>query len=413
MKQRKASLPLAPKVVPVFSGEARNRVLHGGRGSSKTRAAALMTAVDGYRFGRSGISGVMLCGREHLNSLEESSMQEVKEAIRSVPWLNAYYEMGEKYIRSKDRRISYAFAGLRNNIDSLKSKARILRAWIDEAEKVPEEAWRTLLPTVRAQGDWWQSEIWVTYNPESPDSATHRRFRENPSDDTKIAEINWSDNPWFPEVLNRERLEDLEKRPETYGHVWEGEFLTITDSLVFLNRFRSEEFTPEDDWHGPYFGLDFGYANDPTAGVKCWVKGNRLFIEHELYEKKLDIDRTVAAAARALPQCTMHTVRCDSARPETIAYMKNNGMPAAIGVKKGQGSVEDGVEYLKSFDEIIIHPRCPNTLSEFAKYSYKIDRLSGDILPKIVDAHNHAIDAIRYAIEPLIRFRSKPGIRRL
>lgn len=408
-----AQLPLAPKVVPVFSGEARNRVLHGGRGSSKTRAAALMTAVDGYRFGRSGVGGIMLCGREHLNSLEESSMQEVKEAIRSVPWLDAYYEIGEKYIRSKDRRINYAFTGLRHNIQGLKSKARILRAWIDEAEHVSDEAWRTLLPTVRAQGDWWQSEIWVTYNPESPDSATHRRFRESPSADTKVAEINWQDNPWFPEVLNRERLEDLRKRPDTYGHVWEGEFLVISDAQVFRDRFRSEAFTPGESWHGPYFGLDFGYAADPTAGVKLWVHENRLFVEYQLYESKLDIDRTVQAAARALPQCTMHTVRCDSARPETIAYLKQNGMPGAIGAKKGQGSVEDGVEYIKSFDEIIIHPRCADVLMEFTKYSYRVDRLSGDIMPKIVDAHNHAIDAIRYALEPLIRFRAQPRIRLL
>lgn len=406
-------LQLAPKVVPVFSGDARNRVLHGGRGSSKTNAAALMIGVDGYRLGRSGVSGIMLCGREHLNSLEESSMQEVKAAIRSVPWLSAYYEIGEKYIRSKDRRINFAFAGLRQNIDALKSKSRILRAWIDEAEKVPEASWRTLLPTVRAQGDWWQSEVWVTYNPESPDSATHRRFRENPSEDTKIAEINWRDNPWFPEVLNRERLEDKMKRPETYGHVWEGEFLIHTEAQVFKDRFRIEPFTPGSDWSGPYFGLDFGYSADPTAGCKLWIQENRLYVEHELYRHKLDIDQTVSAAARALPQCTMHTVRCDSARPETIAYLRQNGMPAAIGAKKGPGSVEDGIEFMKSFDEIIIHPRCEYTAEEFVKFSYKIDRLSGDILPKLLEGYDHIIDSIRYALEPIIRFRAKPRIRLL
>ena len=406
-----AQLPLAAKVVPVFSGDARNRVLHGGRGSSKTRAAALMTAVDGYRFGRSGIGGIMLCGREHLNSLEESSMQEVKEAIRSVPWLNSYYDMGEKYIRSKDRRISYAFAGLRHNIDAVKSKARILRAWIDEAEKVPEESWRTLLPTVRAQGDWWQSEIWVTYNPESPDSATHRRFRENPSLDSRLAEINWRDNPWFPEVLNRERLEDYRKRPDTYDHVWEGGFLVISDAQVFRGRFETKAFTPEKHWAGPYYGIDFGYANDPTTGNKLWIHDNVLYIEYEMHKEKLDIDLTVTEAARTLPQCTMHTVRCDSARPETIGYMKKSGMPGAIGAKKGPGSVEDGVEYLKSFERIVIHPRCPETAQEFVKYSYKVDRMSGDILPKIIDAHNHHIDDIRYALEPMIRFRAQPRLR--
>jgi phage terminase large subunit len=372
-----------------------------------------MTAVDGYRFGRSGIGGLMLCGREHLNSLEESSMQEVKEAIRSVPWLDAYYEMGEKYIRSKDRRIHYAFAGLRHNIDAVKSKARILRAWIDEAEKVPEESWRTLLPTVRAQGDWWQSEIWVTYNPESPDSATHRRFRENPSLDSRLAEINWRDNPWFPEVLNRERLEDQRKRPETYGHVWEGEFLVISDAQVFRNRVVTEQFEPGADWDGPYYGIDFGYANDPTTGNKLWIHDNVLYVEYEMHKLKLDIDKTVPEAIRTLPLCTMHSVRCDSARPETIGFMQQHGMPGAIGAKKGPGSVEDGIEYMKSFDHIVVHPRCPKTAEEFVKYSYKVDRLSGDILPKIVDDWNHHIDDIRYALEPMIRFRAKPRLRML
>lgn len=408
-----AQIPLAPKAVPVFQGDARYRVMHGGRGSSKTRAFALMTAVDGYRFGRAGIGGLMLCGREHLNSLEESSMQEVKEAIRSVPWLEAYYEIGEKYIRSKDRRISYAFTGLRHNIPALKSKARILRAWVDEAEHVQEQAWMTLLPTVRSQGDWWQSEIWVSYNPESPDSATHKRFREKASPEIKIEQLNWRDNPWFPEVLNRERLMDKELRPETYDHVWEGDFLVLTEAQVFRNRFRSEAFTPEDNWNGPYFGGDFGFAEDPTAGVKMWIHDNCLYIEHELYEYKLDIDKTAQAAARTLPQISMHVSRWDSARPETISYLKQNGMPGAIGAKKGQGSVEDGIEYMKGFREIIIHPRCKNTLVEFTKYSYKVDRLSGDILPKPLDKFNHIIDACRYGLEPMIRFRSSPRLRSL
>lgn len=410
---RTAKLELPPKMVPIFQGDARYRVVYGGRGSGKTRGDALMIAVDGYRLGRSGVSGVMLCGREHLNSLEESSMQEVKDAIRSVPWLDAYYEIGEKFIRSRDRRINFIFAGLRHNIDAVKSKARILRAWIDEAERVSEMAWRTLIPTVRAQGDWWQSEIWLSYNPETPDSATHRRFREVTSPDIKITDLNWNDNPWFPEVLNRERLEDKKFRAETYDHVWEGAFLSLTEAQVFRNRFRVESFIPEPDWGGPYFGLDFGYAKDPTAGIKMWIKDNRLLIEYELHETALDIDKTVAACARALPQSTMHTVRCDSARPETIAYMRNNGMPAAVGAKKGAGSVEDGIEYMKSFQEIIIHPRCENTITEFTKYSYKTDKLSGDILPKVADAHNHIIDACRYGLEPMIRFKSKPRIRLL
>ena len=185
----KAKLQIPPKLIPVFQGEARYRGAYGGRGSAKTRTFALMTAVEGYRRGMVGETGQILCGREFMNSLDDSSLEEVKSAIKSVPWLDAYYECGEKYIKSRDGRISYVFAGLRRSLDALKSKARIIVAWIDEAETVSEAAWRKLIPTVRENN----SEIWVTWNPESKESAVHKRFREKPPANAKVTKVNWSD----------------------------------------------------------------------------------------------------------------------------------------------------------------------------------------------------------------------------
>jgi len=170
-----------------------------------------------------------------MNSLDDSSLEEVKAAIRSVPELEAYYELGDKYIKSKDGAISYTFAGLRRSLDSLKSKARILVAWIDEAETVSETAWRKLIPTVREN----DSEIWVTYNPESKESATHKRFVEQTPDDAIIVDMNWRDNPWFPDVLNNERLEDKRKRPDIYDHVWEGDFLVHAEGAYYATEMRN------------------------------------------------------------------------------------------------------------------------------------------------------------------------------
>lgn len=229
MTTQTAQIQIPNKLIPVFNNEARYRCAYGGRGSGKTRTFALMTAVKGYQLGKSGRSGIILCAREHLNSLDESSLQEVKESIQSVDWLNDYYEIGEKYIKSRDGKIHYAFAGLRRNLDSLKSKSKILVAWIDEAENVSEKAWQKLIPTVRDEG----SEIWVTWNPESKDSATHKRFRQNTPNDAIIAEINWQDNAWFPNVLEKARLEDLEKRPEIYQHVWEGDFIVYVEGAYY------------------------------------------------------------------------------------------------------------------------------------------------------------------------------------
>lgn len=167
-----------------------------------------------------------------MNSLADSSMEEIKAAIRSEPWLLAHFEIGEKFIRTADGRVSYSFVGLDRNIDSIKSKARILLCWIDEAEPVTEEAWQKLIPTIREEG----SELWVTWNPERKNSATHKRFRVATADDMKVVQLNWRDNPWFPSVLDRERRADMEQRPDSYEHVWEGDFVSISEGAYFARQ---------------------------------------------------------------------------------------------------------------------------------------------------------------------------------
>ena len=218
-----AKVALPPKLIDVFLGDADFRGAYGGRGSAKSRSFAKMAAIRGFQHARADESGVIVCGREFQNSLAESSFAEVKAAIESEPWLLDAYDIGENYIRTRDRKIDFAFVGLRHNLDSIKSKARIRLLWVDEAEPVSETAWQKAIPTVREEG----SEVWVTWNPERKTSATHLRFRVDPPERSKIVALNWRDNPWFPEKLNRQRLEDLAKRPDSYAHVWEGDFATV------------------------------------------------------------------------------------------------------------------------------------------------------------------------------------------
>lgn len=215
-----AKIELPPKLIDLFTGEARYRCAYGGRGGAKTYNFAKMTAVRGYQWAMAGVGGQILCGREFQNSLDDSSFVEIANAIRSVSWLDNFYDIGEKYIRTKCGLISYSFTGLRHNLDSIKSKGRILLAWVDEAENVSDLAWDKLIPTVREEG----SEVWVTWNPESEDSATHKRFRENPPSNSKVVKMGYQDNPWFPSVLEQERLDAKNNRPETYDWIWEGGF---------------------------------------------------------------------------------------------------------------------------------------------------------------------------------------------
>jgi len=222
-----ASIEIPEKLIPVFDGPADVRGAYGGRGSAKTRSFAVMAALRGYIYGRAGTKGIILCARQFMNSLEDSSLEECKRAIEDEPFLAAYYDIGEKSIHSKDGRISFAFAGLDRSIDSVKSKGRILLCWVDEAEPVTDQAFSVLIPTLREEGADWNAELWVTWNPKRKTAAVETRFRNSTSPHVKVAELNWRDNPKFPRKLERDRLDDLENRPEQYPHIWEGAFATV------------------------------------------------------------------------------------------------------------------------------------------------------------------------------------------
>jgi phage terminase large subunit len=224
-----AQIKLPPKLISVFEGEADYRGAYGGRGSGKTRSFALMSAVRAFMWAEEGRRGLIVCGRQFQNSLADSSISEVKEAVQETPWLAEHFDIGENYIRTANRNIDYAFMGMHHNLASIKSKSRILLLWADEAEDVVENAWQTAVNTVREDG----SEIWVTWNPASRRSATHKRFRENPPDRSKFVELNWRDNPKFPSTLNRKRLDDLAKRPDDYPHIWDGAFRTAVTGAVY------------------------------------------------------------------------------------------------------------------------------------------------------------------------------------
>ncbi len=192
-----------------------------------------MTAVRAHMWAQAGEEGIILCCRQYMNSLEDSSLEEIKAAIRETPWLVPHFDIGEKYIRTACRRINYSFAGLDRNIASVKSKARVRLCWVEEAEPVTESAWITLIPTLRED----DSELWVTWNKERKTSATNKRFGGPQSDPlVKIVEMNWRDNPYFPAILERKRQKDLLERPEDYDHIWEGAYKTVTKGAYYAQQ---------------------------------------------------------------------------------------------------------------------------------------------------------------------------------
>lgn len=276
-------IQIPDKLVPVFQGEADIRGSYGGRGSAKTRTFAKMAAVRAYMWDQEGRTGIILCLRQFMNSLEESSLDEIKEAIRSEPWLAEHFDIGEKYIRTKSGRINFSFKGLARNLNSLKSTSRILLAWVDEAEPVTDEAWTKLLPTLREE----DSELWITWNPERKKSATNKRFRHANDNDprVKIVEMNWTDNPWFPEILNRLRLKDLKERPEQYAHIWEGEYLTVVEGAYYASQIviaRTEKRIGReklDPLMTIYAVWDIGGTGAKADATAIWIVQ---FVAHEI-----------------------------------------------------------------------------------------------------------------------------------
>ena len=401
-----ANVSIIPKLIPVFSKKnVMYRCAWGGRGSGKTRTFAVMAAIRGYMYAEQGISGVILCGREFMNTLADSSMEEIKQAIKEVPFLNDYYDLGESYIRSKNKMIDFIFSGLRHNLDSIKSKARILLCWVDEAESVSQSAWDKLLPTIRGIDE---AETWVSWNPEKRGSPCDTLFRHDKIYDPDTgeligvgAEINWRDNPKFPKVLDiQRRLAKRNMSPEKYEWIWEGAYLEMSEAVVFKGKFEVKEFEPDlRRWNGPYQGLDFGFANDPTAGVQCFINANILYIYRDFSKVELELDDTTRYALHHIPDFDKYPIIADNARPESISHLKRKGLPRIEACKKGKGSVEDGVAYIQSFDKVIIHPSCTATIQEFKTYSYKTDRLTGEVLPILLDENNHNLDALRYALE--------------
>lgn len=399
-----ATIALPHKLKRIFApprGAVQYRCAYGGRGSGKSFSFAKMAAVWGYMEQLR-----VLCTRDLQVTIKESFHAELKSAIASEPWLQHHYDVGVDYLRCARTGTEFIFRGLRHNVGSIKSLAKIDLTIVEEAEDVAEASWLALEATVFRQQ---KAELWAVWNPRLDGSPVDARFRKTPPSNALIAELNWWDNPFFPVGLETLRQREQERLdPGTYAHVWEGAYLVNSDAQVLAGKVRIGAFGPTKGWDGPYHGLDYGFAQDPTAAVRVWVHDNRLWIEHEGGKHGLEIDETAEFLCSRIPDIEQHVIRADSARPESTSYLRRNGLPRVVSVDKWPGSVEDGVAHLRSYSEIVIHPRCAETIRESRLWSYKTDRLTGDVLPVLVDAHNHYWDAVRYALEPLIRQR-QPG----
>jgi phage terminase large subunit len=422
-----------PEAFEFLFRPAQFKGVWGGRGGAKSEsiARALLTYAT-QRPER------ILCCREIQASIKDSVKRLLDDCIATMN-LSDLYDSTDAEIRAKHNDSLFIFAGLRNNSSSIKSMKGITKCWVEEAQTVSQASLDVLIPTIREEG----SELWFSWNPENETDPVDHMFRCGCPDHTRrpegwkpleppnaiVREIHWSDNPWFPESLRSIMEWDRQRDPDKYNHIWRGGYQKHSEARVFKNwRIGSRsEFNP-DDRTVFYLGGDWGFSTDPSVLIRCYIEGRTLKVDREAYAVGCDIDylpflfggcqdldlqklnenawnspgMTAWKGAKGIPDARKWVIVADSARPETISYMQRHGFPRIEGAKKGQGSIEDGIEFLKSYD-IVVHPDCVKTSDELGSYSYKIDKLTGNVLPILVDAKNHVIDSLRYALEKVMR----------
>lgn len=374
----------------------RNCVMYGGRGSGKSTAIA-----DILIFHAVSKRSIILCAREFQNSLEDSVFGLLSERIEFYK-LSAIFKIIKNKIVNIKNGSKFIFYGVNRNPHSLKSMQSINFLWIEEGDMIKKSSWDLLTPTIRTKN----SQIFISFNPRNKEDCLYQEFiAKEAKDRSYVKLVNWRDNYFWNHTLNEERV-NYKKRedPALYMHIWEGEILENSECHIFRNKFIVDMFEIDYEQHA-YYGLDFGYSVDPTACVRCYIKNNILYITHELYATHIEIDRIYERCVSVFPADFLTSkIRADSARPDTISFLKRQGLNIK-GAEKGKGSVEDGIAYIRSFDKVIIHSNCVNTAKEFRLYSYAIDKRSGDVTTKIIDAYNHSIDALRYALEPCMKQR--------
>jgi phage terminase large subunit len=381
---------LLPKAFEDLLKPARLKIYHGGRGGGKSWAFAIALIVAATQKKLR-----VLCTREIQENLEASVRRLLADTIERLG-LSAFWDIQQEKILGKNGSM-FIFEGLKFNIQGIRSLEGIDRVWIEEGASVSRESWDYLLPTIRKSG----SEIWISANRNRPDDPFYELFVRDPRPGSIIKHVNLEENPWAPAELHEEAEWCAAHDGEKHRHIWGGEPWLRQDSLVFAGHWAVESFqTPADAVF--LCGADFGFSSDPMVVVRSFIGAdNTLYIDRETYGLRVEIPNMASFLETVLP-ARHWPCKADSSRPELISFLNGEGFNL-IPSRKGAGSVLDGVDFLLSFERIVVHPRCTHVADELGTYSYKTDKLTGTVLPVLEGRHDHCVDSLRYAVEDCLR----------
>lgn len=407
-----------PRAFQFLYHRARYKAAYGGRGSAKSHSFADALVSRGVQRPTRA-----LCAREIQKSLATSVHQLLCDKIRAQG-LSGAYTITREGIRGP-QGTHFMFAGLRSNPESVRSMEGLDIAWVEEADRCSQTSLDLLTPTLRKPG----SELWFTWNRRNADDPVDKMFLGGaPPPNSIVREVNWRDNPFF----TRELWDDMQwqkgRDRDKWLHIWEGHLLSRSDAKVFQNWTIDDLDDQVPDGCLLRYGADWGFAVDPTVLVGLYVWDRTIYVRHEVWKVKCAIDETPALFAGSdpsgrerwrnpyrtggpvhdgLPDAHKTRIVADSARPETIAYMKARGFNIVRAIK-GPRSVEEGVEFLQAYD-IVAHPSCRHVIDELSLYEYETDPDDDQVLSRLRDRDNHTIDALRYALEQMRRKGRAPA----
>lgn len=370
----------------LWSKEARHIALWGGRGGAKSRSIAsalVLQAAEGHHR--------VLCGREVQLSIKDSVKRLLDDEIERCG-LSKLFTSTEREIRGPNDSL-FIFTGLKGNAAGIKSIEGVTDFWGEEAQTISQASIDTLVPTIRAPG----SRLIWSWNPDLPTDPIDMMFRGSKGAPPRsiVRNVNYDANPWFPPELREQMEFDQSRDIDKYNHIWLGQYRRNSEARVLKN-WRVEPFETPDNAEFR-LGADFGFSIDPSVLIRCWIDGTNLYVDQEAWGLQVEINH-LPSLFLSIPDSEKWYITADSSRPETISYLRNHGFPRINSAIKGARSLEEGIEFLKSYD-LIVHPRCQHLIDELTLYSYKTDSLTGQVLPVLEDKDNHCIDALRYAVE--------------
>jgi phage terminase large subunit len=411
-------IKFARKHLGLLTSAAPIKGLYGGRAGGKSYSASDALLVRAMQR-----KSRFLCAREYQTSIKDSVHSLIASRIEKAGLLRGF-DIQRTTIYCQNGT-EFIYRGLARNLQEIRSMNDIDVAWIEEAEQASELSWEVLIPTILRKdpvGDTPGAQIWATWNPLDPKSATQRRLVTERRPDMWVEKVNYSDNPFLPQASERERIWMLQQDPDAYAHVWEGETRNASAATIFKGKYKVVSFeTPKDARF--FHGADWGFADDPSVLIRSFLgpeidhlhnpeyAGDEscLYIDREAWALHCEVDH-LPDLFRRVPTAERWPIYADSSRPETISYVARHGGFNISPADKWEGCVEDGIEHLKGFKTIYIHQDCKHMHEEARLYSFKVDPKTvgttrEEILPIVVDKHNHCWDAVRYSVGQFIQRR--------